>query len=278
VGSRWFRLAAKVFTKCCARRHAGCASFTALFLLRTPGDSFGLLLIFLLLSQVRLIPLAQLRIGQRGVRLGGFFGSFLCLLIPWVSIRVICRNDVLLGLVKFLVGGARRYAKYLVRASSHVRSPLGGAGAPESGHSPESGVRWSSKQEYSHMSTAPGEQPIQDSELLPPGHDIITEANWEELKAREGFQMLLQQVDLDTSEGQGLLKLWQDKYGREYVYVGSAFESDERRPLDHKPGKGIYVNREGQYRASEGNGYVAEVDGHFVHHPQPPDDGGPASS
>jgi hypothetical protein len=121
------------------------------------------------------------------------------------------------------------------------------------------------------MSTTPGEQPTSESDLLPPGHDLITEANWEEMKAKKGFQMLLDQVDLDTSVGQADLKLWQDDYGREYIYIGSAFEWDERRPLDHKPGKGIYVTREGQQRLFEREGFVAGEH-------QPSSDTGPALS
>jgi hypothetical protein len=101
------------------------------------------------------------------------------------------------------------------------------------------------------MGEAPAEQSSHDPDLLPPGHNLITQANWEELRATQGFQMLMEQVDLDTPEGQRSLKNWQRLYGPEYIYVGSAFEWDERRPVDHKPGVGIYVNREGQRRAGE---------------------------
>lgn len=99
------------------------------------------------------------------------------------------------------------------------------------------------------MSATPAEQVNPESDLLPPGNrDVITEANWVEMKASRGFQVLIEQVDLDTPDGKASIKRWQDEYGREYIYTGSAFEWDERRPLDHKPGRGIYISGEGNSR------------------------------
>jgi hypothetical protein len=120
------------------------------------------------------------------------------------------------------------------------------------------------------MSTAPAEQvrPDGEAEFAASHYDRINEANWQEMRAK-GFQMLVEQVDLGTPRGQSSLKFWQDTYGREYVYTGSPFEWRERRPLDHKPGRGIYVSGEWfRLPDEEDNGSNR----------QPPDTGGPASS
>jgi hypothetical protein len=119
------------------------------------------------------------------------------------------------------------------------------------------------------MTNSPAEQLNSEAELLPAGHaNIITEANWEEMKAK-GFRILIEQVDLSTPGGQKVLKGCQEDYGREYIYTGAAFEWNERRPLDNKPGHGLYNTKEGVIRFAN-EGYADER--------QSSPDTGPASS
>ncbi|HET7052978.1 MAG TPA: hypothetical protein VFI09_03560 [Solirubrobacterales bacterium] len=103
------------------------------------------------------------------------------------------------------------------------------------------------------MSSTPGEQPRPDSdaEFAASHFDKITEANWQEMKA-QGFIWIDQQVDLDTPEGQHSLKTLQRIYGPENVFTGSAFDGKEGRPLDNKPGRGIYVTGEAFWAPDEG--------------------------
>lgn len=81
---------------------------------------------------------------------------------------------------------------------------------------------------------------------------VVTEANWQEQFA-SGVRFLADQLDLDTAEGQEYLRKFQDEFGPEHVVLGSPYDMDEWRPLDHKPGVGIYVTGEGleKQRAAE---------------------------
>lgn len=121
------------------------------------------------------------------------------------------------------------------------------------------------------MSSTPGEQPHadRDAEFAASHFDRITEANWQEMKA-QGFVWVDVQVDLSTADGQLSLKTLQEIYGPENVFTGSAFEPKEGRPLDNKPGRGLYVTGEAFWAPDE------EEDGTSSH--QSPKTGGPASS
>lgn len=72
-----------------------------------------------------------------------------------------------------------------------------------------------------------------------PRHGAIREHNWSEYQA-SGFQPVF------NSDGSTLsLNFAQALYGVEHIYTGDPYDDDAQRPLQYKPGTGIYTDPEG---------------------------------
>lgn len=76
--------------------------------------------------------------------------------------------------------------------------------------------------------------------------DVIHENNWPEYEAKGFFMALGVPVDNDDGVLTAFLNLAQELYGVENVYTGDAWSSPDGRPLQHKPGIGIYVHPDGR--------------------------------
>jgi hypothetical protein len=72
-----------------------------------------------------------------------------------------------------------------------------------------------------------------------PLRGAIREDNWAEYEAR-GFQPVR-----NTSGSALELDYAQSHYGVEHVYTGDSYDDEAARPLQHKPGTGLYVDPEG---------------------------------
>jgi hypothetical protein len=116
------------------------------------------------------------------------------------------------------------------------------------------------------MHSTTHEAPESNSEQLPP--KVITERNWQEFRA-QGFAFWGNHIPDYPHLEQALL--WDQEYfGKGNVYIGDAYDMDERRPLAHMPGVGVYIGPDAFEYAD-------------THHPdesspQPSSDTGPASS
>lgn len=88
----------------------------------------------------------------------------------------------------------------------------------------------------------PGNQPgyVPNFELS--HHGVIREGNWAEFQAK-GLVPLPE--DLDAAQAY---------YGVENVFTGDAYDWAAERPLQHKPGVGVYVTQEGLRHLEESYG------------------------
>jgi hypothetical protein len=87
------------------------------------------------------------------------------------------------------------------------------------------------------------ENPAAEPEHKPnfelPRHGVIREDNWPEYQAK-GF------IPLWNGDGSTLsVRFAQGQYGTAHVYTGDAYDEDEQRPLQHKPGVGLYSDPDG---------------------------------
>jgi hypothetical protein len=102
--------------------------------------------------------------------------------------------------------------------------------------------------------------------------NAIRENNWPEYEAR-GFQP----VPGDGADPT-VLDLQQSYYGVENVYTGHAYDADAGRPLQHKPGVGIYVDPEGLAIAEEKERKWTEQSARWREDDGFQSEGGPAAS
>ncbi|MGD0197232.1 MAG: hypothetical protein ABSC56_04915 [Solirubrobacteraceae bacterium] len=93
-----------------------------------------------------------------------------------------------------------------------------------------------------HQAVPAGGEP--GKEYVFPNLDAVTEDNWQELVA-QGVTVLDPCIE-DEPLFKASLTLLQSTWGTGNVLTGDAFDEEEQRPLRLKPGRGIYVRREGQ--------------------------------
>ncbi len=92
------------------------------------------------------------------------------------------------------------------------------------------------------MATTSGERPTPDSKpnFTLPNHGVISEENWPEFQA-QGFWFWRNQGDASAKGATQELDVAQSRFGSENVVTGASFDEREGRPLEHKPGRAIYV-------------------------------------
>jgi hypothetical protein len=72
--------------------------------------------------------------------------------------------------------------------------------------------------------------------------NVIREDNWPTYESK-GFRALSITTDADDTIGH--VRLAQEEFGIGNVYTGEAYDRESGRPLQHKPGLGIYISSEG---------------------------------
>jgi hypothetical protein len=96
------------------------------------------------------------------------------------------------------------------------------------------------------LTETPDIQPKEDNpNFVFGGNRVISEANWVEYEAR-GVRNVVEAIpeDDDAALRDELARKGKD-YGATNLLLGDAFDQEAGRPLQHKPGVGLYVTAEG---------------------------------
>jgi len=81
-----------------------------------------------------------------------------------------------------------------------------------------------------------------NAEFTRPNIDAVTEENWEQFAA-QGVMPITSSVP--EKRLQIHLRFLQLNWGAANILTGDAYDEVEKRPLRHKPGRGIYMRPEG---------------------------------